>query len=453
MTQVGNARLAAGATSDGAVSGTGDRAHRGGGWILAADWVLPVASPALREGAVAVVEGRIAWVGRLESLPADFSDFPVERLRGILTPGLVNGHTHLQYTGFADLGRGTYSSFEHWSEAFEVAYLAVEDAAEWGSAAREGATLALRSGTTAMAEIVTDAPARGVLAESGIQGIEYLEAIGETEMRWNTGGREAFLAWLDEDRANHPDGPGNVGVSPHAPYSLDGEVIRDLVRAARRRGMRIHSHVGESSVEASLYAHGNRDVLEIYGDMRDEFALIRSGGAGLSTGRYAESIELLGADSHLAHGIYLDREDRDLLRSTGTRVALCPRSNRVIGLDDAPVADYLREGHSIAVGTDSLSSSPSLDLLGDVAALAALARTQGYAGDDLHQRLVEVATLGGAGVIGRSDLGALEPGMRADLAVFDVAVAEGESPEQALVERGEGSCILTAIGGAVRYRG
>ena len=426
--------------------------------IFAASWVLPVSRPAIRDGAVAIVDGTVAWVGRLEELPIDFAELPIGRFRGILTPGLVNGHTHLQYTGFAELGRGTYRGFEDWSEAFEVYYNAVEHPEEWGRAAREGAQLALRSGTTALAEIVTDSSARGVLVETGLDGIEYLEAIGETEIRWNAGGREAFLAWLDEDRG---DNLGHVGVSPHAPYSLDGEVIRDLAMSARKRGMRIHSHVGESAVEASLYAYGNRDVLEIYGDMRDEFALIRSGGTGLSTARYAESIDLLGPDSHLAHGIYLDRADRELLRSSGTRVTLCPRSNRVIGLEAPPAADYLSEGHDIAIGTDSLSSSPSLDLLGDVAALAQLCLTQGYASDDLYQRLVHAATIGGAGVLGRSDLGTLTPGLRADLAVFDVETGghngsgEGEvaeSPERALVERGEGTCVLTVIGGAVRFR-
>ena len=426
--------------------------------VFAADWALPMSRPAIRNGAVAVIDGLVAWVGRLEDLPIDFAELPLERRRGILTPGLVNGHTHLQYTGFARLGRGSYGGFEDWSKAFEVLYDAVKDPEEWGRAAREGAQLALRSGTTALAEIVTDASASGVLVEAGLDGIEYLEAIGETEIRWNAGGREAFLSWLDESRRDHR---GHVGVSPHAPYSLDGEVIRDLAASARKRGMRIHSHVGESAVEASLYAHGNRDVLEIYGDMRDEFALIQSGGTGLSTARYAESIDLLGPDSHLAHGIYLDVEDRELLRASGTRVALCPRSNRVIGLEAPPAAAYLSEGHDIAVGTDSLSSSPSLDLLGDVAALAQLCRAQGYASDDLHQRLVHAATIGGAGVLGRSDLGTLTPGLRADLAVFDVEVASGacsgggeaaESPERALVERGEGSCVLTVIGGAVRFR-
>lgn len=416
------------------------------GSVVAAEWVLPVAAPAIHHGAVGVRDGAIAWVGKLADLPSDFAGWQVERHAGILAPGLVNGHTHLQYTGFAPLGRGQYTSFEHWSEEFEVYYDAVTDPEEWGTAARVGAQLALSSGTTALAEIVTDDPARGVLPEFGLQGIEYLEAIGESDQRWLGGGREKFVAWLEQPSA------GVVGVSPHAPYSLDGEVIRDLVRVARSKGMRIHTHVGESEVEASLYMSGNREVLEIYGDMRDEFALIRSGGTGLSTGNYVKSIELLGDDSHIAHGIYLDRGDRDLLAESGTRVALCPRSNRVIGLADAPVAAYLREGHDVAIGTDSLSSSPSLDLLADVAAAANLATKQGYSDNDLYERLIRAATLGGAGVLGRTDLGSLGEGMRADLAVFDVKVAQGEQPERALALRGEGSCALTVIGGDVRHR-
>lgn len=431
--------------------------------VLAADWVLPVSSPAIRNGAVAFADGVIEWVGPLARLPVDFAERPVERFDGILAPGLVNGHTHLQYTGFAELGRGTFRDFEHWSEAFEMRYEAVEDPAEWGRAAREGASLALATGTTAAAEIVTDVEARGVLAESGLGGIEYLEAIGETEGRWAAGGRAAYLEKLDALLPDAHDGV-TIGVSPHAPYSLDASVIRELVAMARERGMRLHTHVGESSVEAALYASGAHDVLEIYGDLRDEFALVRQGGAGLTTGRYAERVGILGPDSHFAHGVYLDRADRELLLGTGTRLALCPRSNRVIGLDAPPVADYLSEGHEIAIGTDSLSSSPSLDLLGDVAELARIARAQGYAGGDLHQRLIRAATLGGAAVLGREDIGALRPGMRADLAVFDVVArttahwaeyetaGEAETPERALVERGEGSCVLTVIGGETRYR-
>jgi cytosine/adenosine deaminase-related metal-dependent hydrolase len=177
----------------------------------------------VRDGAVVITGGVITWVGRRSELPDDFVHLPVERHRGVLTPGLVNAHTHLQYTGFAELGQQRFNDFEDWSAAFEVVYQAVADPDEWHGAARTGAVLARESGTTQLAEIVTDDAARGALADAGLRGIEYLEAIGEVEKNWEARGRDAFLARLAHD-AGTP-----VGVSPHAPYSLDGRVIAELV--------------------------------------------------------------------------------------------------------------------------------------------------------------------------------------------------------------------------------
>lgn len=358
----------------------------------------------------------------------------------MLTPGLVNAHTHLQYTGFEKLGQQRFRDFEHWSAAFEVVYDAVEDADEWRRESRRGTILARESGTTQLAEIVTDDEARGALEEAGLRGIEYLEAIAEVERRWADGGKERFLARLAQSSAVE------AGISPHAPYSLDGTVIRDLVSLALERGLRIHSHVAESSVESRLYSHGDSAVLEIYGDLRDEFELVRRGGVGHTTARYAESVGLLGDYSHLAHAIYLDRAERDLLLARGTRIALCPRSNSVIGLDAPPVAAYLSEGHDIAVGTDSLASSPSMDLMGDVAALARLARAQGYGDNDLAERLIHAATRGGARALGRPDDGALEPGAVADIALFEIEIVDGRVLES-LVAGGEGSCVMTIVRG------
>lgn len=125
---------------------------------------------------------------------------------------------------------------------------------------------------------------------------------------------------------------------------------------------------------------------------------------------------------------------------------LCPRSNQVIGLDAPPIAAYLHEDHDIAIGTDSLASVPSLDLLGDMAMLAALARAQGCSSDDLHERMLHAATRGGASAVGRSDIGLLERGARAGTAVFAVN-AFGTQPGQALVDGGAGRCVLTIIGG------
>ena len=109
------------------------------------------------------------------------------------------------------------------------------------------------------------------------------------------------------------------------------------------------------------------------------------------------------------------------------------------------------EGSPIAIGTDSLSSSPSLDLMHDVATLVEVARSQGYRGDDLHERILSAATLGGAHALGL-DLGPdrtgyLAVGARADLAFFDVPVVSVADGIVALAEAGAGRASATMIGG------
>jgi len=414
--------------------------------IIAADWVVPVASAPIRDGAAGIEGTRVAWVGPLGELPAEWSGVPVDRRRGVITPGLVNAHTHLQYTHFATLGRGRYDSFEHWSESFGEMLASVGDPDYWRAAALDGARQAIASGTTVFGDVVTHDQARGAIAAHHVAGVEYLEAIGYYGRLWEEAGRARFLARLDQPATCR------CGISPHAPYSLDGSVIRDLVAIARQRGLRVHSHVAESSVERNLYRNGDRSVLEIYGDLRDEFELIRKGGSGLGTGAYADSVDLLDDNTHLAHAIYLDRAERDLILRRGTRVVLCPRSNAVLGLERAPVAAYLAEGHDISVGTDSLASSPSLDLMEDVACLRAIAIEQGYGEPDLNRRLIRAATVGGARALGLADTGygTLIPGGPADLAVFDIVVKD-DDVEAALVKGAAGRCSLTIANGRVLH--
>ena len=116
-----------------------------------------------------------------------------------------------------------------------------------------------------------------------------------------------------------------------------------------------------------------------------------------------------GPDVHVAHGTHLNADDRALLRSRGTAVALCARSNAILGAGVPPVAALLREGSPIAVGTDSLASTPDLDLLAEARALAAAARSRGTTSADLAARILQACTAGGAYAIGRPDLGVLAP--------------------------------------------
>ncbi|MFC7765819.1 amidohydrolase family protein [Leucobacter soli] len=235
--------------------------------------------------------------------------------------------------------------------------------------------------------------------------------------------------------------------------------IPDIVR---EEGLRLHIHLAEAHMERAFdgidgYAGGGPGGHGGWPELgADSFRALRSHGIGVSSTQFVDHLGVLGPDCHIAHGVYVSAEDRALLRARGSSVALCPRSNEVIGLDMPPVADYLREGNPIAVGTDSLSSSPSLDLMADVRALYRVARRQGYAEADLHQRLLGAATLGGAAAlglhVGAERIGQLGVGAIADLAFFDIDAVDSDDAIADLVEDGAGRCARTIVGGVERFR-
>ncbi|GAA4225552.1 amidohydrolase family protein [Streptosporangium album] len=402
--------------------------------IHSAPLVLPVSGPPLHDGALAVRHGRVAALGPRAEILAAWPDGEETRWDGMIVAGLVNAHTHLQYTHMAEVGQRRYASFEEWSTAFDAVYFGAP--IDWAASARDGASQALRSGTTSAADVVTDLVAAGALRDAGLGGLPYLEALGDTDASWAVSGRERFGALLDAV------GPP-VGVSPHAPYTLDTGVLRDTAALARSRRLRLHIHLAEGAHEREYTVSGTGPLARMVRELGFDFAILREGGTGLGPTALLDGLGMLGPDCHIAHGTHLDAADRALLRARGTAVALCPRSNQTVGAGDPDVAALLTEGNPIAVGTDSLSSSPSLDVLADVAVLRDLAVRQGYRAADLDRRLVEAATLGGARALGIPE--GLTPGGPADFAVFDVSA--GTEPYRILVEEGPGRCVATAVGG------
>lgn len=413
--------------------------------------VLPDAGSAIRDGAVAVADGRILAVGGHDELAVRFAGTPalVHDWPGVLVPGLVNAHTHLQYSDMALVGRGSYSSFEHWAARFGELYVLDHD---WGAAAADGVALSLAAGTTAVAEIVTDAAARTAVHDGGMHGVTFWEVFGWKEIDWRAGGEDLVLADLDTVPV-----PPARGLSPHALYSLDGIVLRDLAELSARRGIRLHIHAAESASEDEFARTGTGMLAERWRELgHPDLRLLAGGGSGMGVIGYLDSLGILTPRTHIAHGIYVDAGDREVLRSRGVVAALCPRSNRVIGLAEPPVADYLREGNTIAVGTDSLSSSPSLSVRDDLAELHRIARAQGYGKGDLHARLFDAATRGGALALGLDAgpgaIGRLAPGRRADLAVFRVASADPRDALAELVEAGGAESVATVVDGVIRHR-
>jgi aminodeoxyfutalosine deaminase len=427
--------------------------------LHSADLVLPVSAEPIPAGAVLVDDGRISAVGAAATLRSAHPDAR-ERAWGpaILMPGLVNAHAHLQYTDFEELN-SINEPFHVWLQLLAAKRATFTDAM-WQESARRGLHLMLKSGTTSVADIVTDFGVLQPTARSGIGGVSYLEAVFEDAQSWSDSGRANLIAGL----AGAPAGRA-VGVSPHTPYTLSTAVFADCVAIARERGLRSHPHIAESAAEAEYVAKGTGPFAEFMTGFNKSMELIRDGGSGLTVVGYLDRLGVLGPDVHGAHCVHCDDADRRTMSERGVYAALCVRSNRILLAGEPPVADYLSENGPFAIGTDSLASTPSLDLLEEAATLRALARDQGYAEPDLDRRIITAATLGGAAAMGLADVGRLEPGARADLAVFGFAdaadqpgapsAAAAANPYGALLDAaaaGAHRCLATVLGGKIVHR-
>ena len=207
--------------------------------------------------------------------------------------------------------------------------------------------------------------------------------------------------------AYHDPDPGafiRIGLAPCSPFSVSRELMRDTALLAREQKVRLHTHLAENEddVKYSL----------------DRF--------GLTPGNYAEDLGWTGDDVWHAHCVKLNDGEIDLFQRTGTGVTHCPCSNMRLGSGIAPVRHMRDAGIKVGLGVDGSASNDSSNLLAE-ARQAMLLQRVAFGGKAFSAReALEIATLGGAEVLGRSDLGSLEVGKRADFAAYqtkDIALA------------------------------
>ncbi len=390
--------------------------------LYAAPWVVPVAGPPIRQGGVLVADGRIVAVGPAVELRGRAR--AVTEFAGVLMPGLINAHAHLQYgPSFADLAVGG-RPFPEWLMQMMQRRLATSDDG-WRAEVAGSWELASASGTVAFADIVTSVAALDV----EVPGVRYLESVALASAAW-----PAEQERLEPLLVSH----GEAGLSPHTVYTLGTAALSGSIALARRHQRRLHPHLSETADEDRFVRQGDGPfaIWPFAAELRD------GGGAGCSPAEYLDSLGGLGPDVHVAHGTHLNGTDRTLLRRRGTAVALCARSNAILGAGVPPVAALLQEGSPIAVGTDSLASTPDLDLLAEARALASAATSQGYREPDLAARILHACTAGGAYAIGRPDLGVLAPGAAAALAHVTVEWLDAADIVTEIIRTGRAEPVL-----------
>lgn len=208
-----------------------------------------------------------------------------------------------------------------------------------------------------------------------------------------------------------------VGLAPCSPFSVSRELMRDAALLARDKGVMLHTHLAEND-EDIAYSVQN---------------------FGCRPGQYAEDLGWTGHDVWHAHCVKLDKTEIDLFARSKTGVAHCPCSNCRLGSGIAPVRQMRDAGVRVGLGVDGSASNDAGHLLDEARQAMLLQRVKNGADAMSAREVLEIATLGGARVLGRHDCGSLEVGKRADLAIWDMSVlaaAGSWDPVAALVLTG-----------------
>jgi cytosine/adenosine deaminase-related metal-dependent hydrolase len=393
--------------------------------LLSGDWVLPVSSSPIAEGAVLVADGAIAAVGNAALLKARYAPEEVCEFPGCaILPGFVNVHTHLDYSAFR--GFAPPSGFSRWILRLLLARkkLRAEDLA---ASALWGAHESLRNGVTSIGDTSYDGVtvAQAVQA-AGLRARVYLEVFGldDTQLSMTMRRLEASLArvGLDGGTASRAgDGIETLlewGISPHAPYTCSQRLYSEAARLARETGLRLATHVAESGSEVRLLS-GRLTTLALAYRATHLWTGRRWKPPRTTPVRYVADAGALGPATLAVHAVQVNKDDIDTLAGSGTAVAHCPRSNIWLRCGIAPVAKLKAAGVVVGLGTDSLASNDSLDVLAEMRAAQHMSRVSEVPETGLRPAsILRMATLDGARALGWGHLvGSLEVGKRADIVV------------------------------------
>lgn len=399
--------------------------------LYAASYMLPISSPPIPGGAVAVDNGLIVETGTLADLRLRHGG-PVHDFPGCaILPGLVNAHTHLELTHFPSwkIRKGIdYSPRTYVDWIIQV--IKIRRALtphELQLSVREGIRICLESGTTSIGEILSDRSLLPLYCDSPLSGRIFFEAIGHDPVRC----AESLNA-LRDDLSTFHCGSFEHGLSPHAPHTLSEQFHRNLHQLATQMGIPRIIHLAESRAESDFYFDSSGKIADALYPLVHWEEFIpppRHTTATSSLDRHG----LFDRSTTCVHGVHLTPADAEILKERGVAVVLCPRSNEKLAVGKAPAHLLKKLGIPLSLGTDSLASNDSLSLWDEMRFAS-----QAYPGVFSPDEILAMATLEAARSIGAGQrVGALDSGKRADFLVIELPqLSAGQNLCEAIIHGG-----------------
>ncbi len=368
----------------------------------------------ISDGGMFVRNGVIEAVDTTANLPK-YADEIIDVAGCIVIPGLINTHHHFYQNLTRAVPAAQNATLFDWLRTLYPIWARMGPEEIRISTQLALAELAL-AGSTCSSDHLYIFP-NGARLDDQIEaardsGMRLHATRGAMSIGESTGGLPPDVLVEREDRilkdclrviqAHHDPTPGamiRIGIAPCSPFSVSRELMRDAALLARDQGVMLHTHLAENDEDVAY-------SLETF---------------GCRPGNYAEGLGWTGDDVWHAHCVKLDAGEINLFKQTSTGVAHCPCSNMRLGSGIAPVRFMRDAGINVGLGVDGSASNDSGDLLAE-ARQAMLLQRVALGGDAMNAReALEIATLGGAQVLGRPDLGSLEVGKRADFAAYYTA--------------------------------
>ncbi len=409
----------------------------------------------IKDGGLFIRDGFIEQVGSTVALP-DEADEIIDLSGRVVFPGLVNTHHHFYQTLTRAVPAAQNSNLFNWLTTLYPIWARITPQDIHISTQTALAELAL-SGCTTASDHLYIFPNGCKLDDEILAAKEVGLRLHASRGSMSMGKSQGFLppdsVVEDEDsilkdsirliETYHDPNPGShlqIVLAPCSPFSVSGDLMRETAALARQYGVNLHTHLAETEDEQSF-------CQELF---------------GYRPVAYMESLDWLGPDVWFAHSVHLNPEEIDVYKTTCSGVAHCPSSNMRLASGIAPIMDMLSLGIRVGVGVDGSASNDGSHLLAEVRQAMLLARLKAALGGASQsggktpplmsaRQALEVGTLGGAAVLGRSDIGSLEPGKCADffaLRMDHLSFAGGlHDPVAAAIFCAPQQADITVVGG------